>query len=219
MSASPDPVGVTHVPSPRQKVVAPALVPLPRFVTGRFPVTPVERGSPVAFVSTPDAGVPNAGVMSVGLLLSTTNPVPVSSEITPANCTDVVEANCERGLVVRASPPPPPPLPHAADATAKAPELSVWTQRVPLPPSPERVRLVPVAAPILGVVNVGLVPKTKAPVPVFVREIADARFVLVGVARNVATPVPSPLTPVEMGSPVALVRVPDAGVPSAPLTK
>jgi hypothetical protein len=40
--------------------VADALVPLPRFVTGRFPVTPVERGSPVAFVRVAEAIVPSA---------------------------------------------------------------------------------------------------------------------------------------------------------------
>ena len=33
-------------------------------------------------------------------------------------------------------------------------------------------------------------------------------------ARAVATPVPSPLTPVVMGSPVKLVAIPDSGVPS-----
>jgi hypothetical protein len=35
---------------------------------GRSPVTPVESGSPVAFVSTPDVGVPRAGVTRVGLV-------------------------------------------------------------------------------------------------------------------------------------------------------
>lgn len=34
--------------------------------------------------------------------------------------------------------------------------------------------------------------------------------------RALATPVPSPLTPVEIGRPVALVRVPEDGVPKAP---
>jgi hypothetical protein len=42
----PAPAGVVHVPSPRQKVLALAPVPLLRLVTGRFPVTPVVRGSP-----------------------------------------------------------------------------------------------------------------------------------------------------------------------------
>ena len=39
----PEPPGIAHVPSPRQKVVAPALVPELRLVTGRFPVTPVAK--------------------------------------------------------------------------------------------------------------------------------------------------------------------------------
>jgi hypothetical protein len=64
----------------------------------------------------------------------------------------------------------------------------------------------------IGVVSVGLVPNTSAPVPVsFVT--AARRLAELGVARNVATPVPRPETPVEIGRPVALVRVPLAGVP------
>jgi hypothetical protein len=35
------------------------LVPLPKFVTGRLPETPVESGKPVALVSTAETGVPN----------------------------------------------------------------------------------------------------------------------------------------------------------------
>ena len=60
--------GVAHVPSPRQKVVLDADVPLLRLVTGRLPVTPVVNGRPVALVSTPLAGVPSAGVVIVGLV-------------------------------------------------------------------------------------------------------------------------------------------------------
>lgn len=56
----PAPAGVDQVPSPRQYVLAEANVPLFRFVTGRFPVTPVDSGRPVAFVRVPDAGVPRA---------------------------------------------------------------------------------------------------------------------------------------------------------------
>jgi hypothetical protein len=62
----PPPPGDAHVPSPRQNVELDALVPLLRLATGRLPVTPVLRGRPVAFVSTPDAGVPSAGVVNVG---------------------------------------------------------------------------------------------------------------------------------------------------------
>lgn len=70
---------------------------------------------------------------------------------------------------------------------------------------------------IIGVVKVGEVPKTSASEPVLL-VMTDARFALVGVAKNVATPVANPLTPVEMGKPVALVNVADEGVPSAGVT-
>lgn len=44
---------------------------------------------------------------------------------------------------------------------------------------------------------------------------AEARFAPDGVARNVATPVPKPETPVLIGSPVAFVRTTADGVPRA----
>ena len=37
-------------------------MPLLRFVTGKFPITPVLSGSPVVFVKTPAEGVPRFGV-------------------------------------------------------------------------------------------------------------------------------------------------------------
>lgn len=61
--------------------------------------------------------------------------------------------------------------------------------------------------------KVGFVQNTTAPVPVS-SVIAAARLALEGVARNVATPVPSPLTHVDIGRPVQFVRVPLVGVPS-----
>ena len=48
-------------------------------MTGNVPVTPVVSGNPVAFVRTPDAGVPSAGVTKVGEVANTKAPVPVSS--------------------------------------------------------------------------------------------------------------------------------------------
>jgi len=57
---SPPPAGVDQTPSPRQKVLELADVPLFRFVTGKLPVTPVDSGKPVALVSVPDEGVPKA---------------------------------------------------------------------------------------------------------------------------------------------------------------
>ena len=87
----PPPEGVAHAPSPRQKVELDAEVPELRFVTGRLPVTPVVKGSPVQFVSVPDVGVPSKGVTSVGLV-STTNfvPVPVCDAIDVAFPEDVI---------------------------------------------------------------------------------------------------------------------------------
>ena len=71
------------------------------------------------------------------------------------------------------------------------------------------------ATPKVGVTNVGLVAKTADPDPVSSVK-ADARFALDGVAKNVATLVPKPDTPVEIGRPVQLVNVPELGVPNAP---
>jgi hypothetical protein len=67
--------------------------------------------------------------------------------------------------------------------------------------------------PNAGVTNVGEVAKTNKPVPVS-SVIAVLRLAEDGVSSAVATPVPKPETPEEIGSPVALVRVPLAGVPS-----
>jgi hypothetical protein len=83
-----------------------------------------------------------------------------------------------------------------------------------------KVQLVSVpdaGVPNAGVTRVGLVANTSAPEPVSSLT-ADARLVDDGVAKKVATPVPSPLMPVETGRPVALVSVPLEGVPRAPLT-
>lgn len=95
--------------------------------------------------------------------------------------------------------------------------------RMPVTPvvSGKPVALVKTAAdgvPRAGVTSVGEVANTNAPVPVSSVTAAIA-FALEGVARNVATPVPSPLTPVEIGSPVALVSVPLVGVPKIGVTK
>jgi hypothetical protein len=77
--------------------------------------------------------------------------------------------------------------------------------------------VVAVATPKVGVTNVGLVAKTADPEPVSsVR--AAARFALVGVAKKVATLIPRPDTPVLIGRPVQVVRVPDVGVPRIGVT-
>jgi hypothetical protein len=72
--------------------------------------------------------------------------------------------------------------------------------------------------PKIGVTKVGEVSNTSAPDPVS-PVTAAARFALEGVARKVATPVPSPETPVVSGKPVQLVSVPEVGVPKIGVTK
>ena len=59
---------------------------VPPFSIGKIPVTPVVKGNPVAFVKTPDAGVPSAGVTNVGLLDKTVLPVPVDVETPVPPC-------------------------------------------------------------------------------------------------------------------------------------
>ena len=161
---------------------------VPPFAIGKTPVTPVVSGSPVKLVATPLDGVPNAGVTNVGDVAKTRLPVPVS-------------------FVIAA-------IKFALDGVAK----NVATP-VPNPLTPvligRRVAFVKTpldGVPSAGVTSVGEVAKTIAPVPVSSVTAAIA-FALDGVARNVATPVPRPETPVEMGKPVALVSVPLAGVP------
>jgi hypothetical protein len=82
---------------------------------------------------------------------------------------------------------------------------------------PLNERLVPVAAPRIGATKVGVFEKTNDPVPVSLVT-AALKLALVGAAKNVATPVPNPLTPVAIGKPVQLVKVPLAGVPSVGVT-
>lgn len=53
------------------------VAPVPPLATGSVPVTPVERGRPVAFVSVAADGVPRFGVVIVGEFASAiTEPVP-----------------------------------------------------------------------------------------------------------------------------------------------
>ena len=155
---------------------------------GKTPVTPVVSGSPVTLVITPLVGVPSNGVTSVGEVANTSAPVPVS----------FVTAEIR----------------FALEGVAKKVAMPVPNPDTPvLIGKPVALVSVPLAGvPKFGVTNVGEVAKTIAPVPVSSVTAAIA-LALEGVARNVATPNASPLTPVEIGSPVAFVNVPLAGVP------
>jgi energy-converting hydrogenase Eha subunit C len=205
---------------------------------GNVPVTPVVNGNPVALVNVTLVGVPNTGVTNVGDVANTKEPEPVSSLTADAKLALV-------GVAKNVATPVPKPLtpvdignpvalvnvpddgvPKAPPLTTNAPDEPVLTAKavdtpVPSPDTPVEignpVALVNVAlvgVPRIGVTKVGLVANTNEPEPVS-SETALARFALVGVAKNVATPVPKPETPVLMGKPVVLVKTPLAGVPSA----
>lgn len=80
--------------------------------------------------------------------------------------------------------------------------VTVYVSKVWVP----KLILVADATPRIGVTNVGDVVRLIAPVP------------LTFVASAVAIPVPNPLTPVDIGSPVQLVKVPEVGVPRIGVT-
>jgi hypothetical protein len=86
------------------------------------------------------------------------------------------------------------------------PALALSAAVVPITPPVVglNAKLVAVAAPKVGVTKTGEVVKDIAPEP------------LTFAANAVPTPVPSPVIPA-IGNPVALVNVPDDGVPRAPL--
>jgi hypothetical protein len=170
------------------------VMPVPPFATGSVPVTPVDKGNPVALVRVAALGVPRSGVTRVGEVANTRAPDPVSSVTAAARFVEL-------GVVKKVATPVPKP------------ETPVEIGK--------SVALVNVAAdgvPRLGVTSVGLVAKTKAPLPVS-SVTAPARFAELGVAKKVATPVPNPTTPVAIGKPVALVRVAADGVPRSGLTR
>lgn len=70
------PLGVAHVPSPRQNVVPDAAVPLFRLVTGRFPVTP-----PFPLAARFDAVKFVPGIVPDQVMLPALTPKPVGREV------------------------------------------------------------------------------------------------------------------------------------------
>jgi hypothetical protein len=80
------------------------------------------------------------------------------------------------------------------------------------------VRVPEDGVPKAGVTRVGDVANTNAPVPVS-SVTAAIKLADEGVPKNVATLAAKPETPVEIGKPVQLVRVPEDGVPNAGVTR
>lgn len=127
------------------------------------------------------------GVTSVGVFANTNAPVPVSSVTAVAKLADDGVAKNAR-------------TPAAAPAKLATGNPVVF---VSVPAD---------GVPMLGVVRIGLVPNTRAPVPVS-SVTAVARFAEDGVARNAAIPAASPEMPEATGNPVQFVSTPDVGVP------
>jgi hypothetical protein len=188
------------------------------------PDTPVEIGRPVQLVRVPEVGVPNNGVVRVGDVANTKRPLPVSSDITPANSEDEVAANTLSLLPVVVKVPAVGNVKLEAavvvNVKAKAPTVvreelfaKVKVASVAGAVKTTLLILVAVATPNTGVTRVGVLANTLAPVPVSSVK-AAAKLADEGVAKNVATLAAKPETPVEIGRPVQLVRVPEVGVPN-----
>jgi hypothetical protein len=134
---------------------------------------------------------------------------------------EVPAVKVEDNVVAPVTPSVPPTvvLPAtAALANVEAPAFKV-VENVPAAAlkSPVKLKEVPFATPIFGVTNTGDVANTKPPDPVS-SVTAAFKLALVGVAKKLATPVPNPLTPVEIGKPVPLVKVTEVGVPNIGVT-
>jgi hypothetical protein len=132
-----------------------------------LPVIPVLNGRPVAFVNTPDAGVPKAGDVKVGEV----NVLFVNVSV-PSKVVKVPVADGSVIVVVPAT---------AGAANVAVPEVA-----------PAKAILVAEAVPRVGENNVGEVLNTNDPVPVSLVN-AFAKFTLVGVVKNVPTLPPKSL--------------------------
>jgi hypothetical protein len=137
---------------------------------------------------------PNTGVTRVGVLANTKAPVPVSS------VTAVIKL-AEDGVAKNVATPAARP-----DTPV---EIGSPVQLVRVPED---------GVPKAGVTRVGDVANTNAPVPVS-SVTAAIKLADEGVPKNVATLAAKPETPVEIGRPVQLVRVPEDGVPNAGVTR
>lgn len=173
----PEPDGDAQVPSPRQNVLDDALVPPFRLDTGKLPVTPVDNGKPVAFVSVTLVGVPKTGVVSVGLVDRTTLPVPVLvvTPVPPLATANVPVSVMVPDVVIGPPVVDKPVVPPATLTDVTVPALAAGVAQVPSPRQKvvldalvPLLRFVTGRLPVMPVVNgkpVALVSVTLAGVP------------------------------------------------------
>lgn len=185
---APTTVTVPDPPPPEYCGIFRVFVPCVQVAAPLLPVVVSVMGRFVKFDALPLAGVPSTGVTNVGDVANTSDPLPVS----------FVTAAAKLALVG---------VPRKVAMPAARPVTPVEIGNpVALVSTPAE------GVPMSGVTKDGEVANTKDPDPVSLVT-AEARFALVGVPRNVAIPVASPLTPVLIGNPVAFVNTPAEGVP------
>jgi len=233
------PVTVTFVPA----TILGVAVPVPPFATGSVPVTPVDKGKPVALVNVALVGVPKIGVTSVGLVDNTLLPEPVEvvTPVPPLATGSVPVTPVDKGSPVKLVAVPLDGVPSTPPLTKGAPAEPTFTARavatpVPKPDTPVAigspvafVKVALVGVPRIGVTNVGEVANTLAPLPVSSVK-AAAKFAEVNEPKDVALPT-EVTAPVKLAFVVTLPAVkPDAvpvifvptnadGVPKAGVTK
>ena len=166
-------------------------------------------------------------VVKSGEVANTKAPLPVSSEITVANCEDVVDVNTPRLLPVVVNVPAVGNVTLVAavvvsvklkaPAVAKVdPSANVKVAALAGVVKVTLLILVAEATPKTGVTRVGDVANTLTPVPVLSVK-ADAKLEDEGVIKNAVTPTPVPVT-LPTGI-VQFVRVPEVGVPKTGVTR
>lgn len=178
-----------EIPPPEYCGIFRVLVPWVQVAAPLLPVVVSVIGRLERFDAFPLDGVPRTGVTNVGLVANTKAPLPVSLVTAAAR---FAEEGVPRKVAIPVPNPVTPVEIGKPVALVSTPALGV---------------------PISGVTRAGDVAKTSAPEPVSLVT-AVARLALEGVPKNVAIPVPSPLTPVLIGNPVMLVATPEVGVPN-----
>ena len=186
-----------------------------------MPERPVETGSPVALVRVAADGVPRLGVVKTGEVVRAIPPDPDTAKpravITPV---PVV-------VVAGATPAPPPIISAFAANTAEdaQPDAELKYGMPPLVPATVRAS-VPDAVTGDPLTEISP-PVNDAPTEVTVPAFPAAQVPSPRQNVEAEAPVPElrfvtgrlPVTPVDNGRPVALVRMPDDGVPRAGVTK
>jgi hypothetical protein len=230
-----------EAPLPSRTLLAVRVVaPVPPFPTGSVPVTPVVRGNPVALVSVPDEGVPNAPPFTTGApaepiltaravatpVPNPETPVPIGSPVPLVNVTEVGVPRIgvtNVGLVDSTVLPVPvlvvtpvPPLATAnVPATVTAPLVAVLGVN---PVVPKLIVETAASAELAQVVP--LLVNTFPAVPGATACNADVplpnRTLLAASVVDPVPPLATPRVPVSVNVPVLVIGPPENDIPVVP---